>query len=430
MPDDAADGHAGADGRAEPSVSAGSYVLLAGGSVGYFLFLFAWFLLPAFLTPIIADLGLTGTQAGIVTGAIPLSYIPLALVSGLVIDRIGAPNAIGIGLVVLGAAHAVRAGATGFVSVLVPTLLLGVGGTGLTFGLPKLVADLFPPERSGSMSSVYLVGSALGTAAAFGVGRPTLGPLAGGWRPLFLAAGVGIVGFGVCWTVGATLLWRRVDCFSGEDGESENASFTVESLRRDAWTVLSHPEIKLLVLVGTMRLLVNHGLQAWLATALELRGLAVGLAATVTTLYVVARIGGTVTVSPLSDRLGARRPAVVACGVLGTVGAVGVAAAGGSVPLTVAAVALVGVAMGGLSPLVRVIPIELDGIGPRLTATANGLVFTVGEVGGFAGPFLIGGLRDHTGSFVPGFALLAAGSAVVVVAGYAMTEPSSGGPGG
>lgn len=428
MPDgDDPDSNAAHGRGADPAVSVGSYALLVGGSVGYFLFLFSWFLLPAFLSPIIADLGLSSTEAGIVTGAIPLSYIPLALVSGLVIDRIGAPNAIGIGLVVLGVAHAVRSGATGFVSVLVPTLLLGVGGTGLTFGLPKLVADLFPPERSGSMSSVYLVGSALGTAAAFGVGRPILGPALGGWRPLFLRVGVVVVALGVCWTVGSKLLWRRVDQFSADEDEGE---FSLDSIRRDAWTVLSHPEIKLLVLIGTMRLLVNHGIQAWLATALEARGFAVGLAATMTSLYVVARVGGTVTISPLSDWFGARRPAVVVCGLLGTAGTVGVVVSGASVPLSVVAVALIGLAIGGLSPLVRVIPIELDGIGPRLTATANGLVYTVGEIGGFAGPFLIGGLRDYTGSFVPGFALLAAGSAVVVVAGYAMSEPSGHGSSG
>jgi cyanate permease len=146
----------------------------------------------------------------------------------------------------------------------------------------------------------------------------------------------------------------------------------------------------------------------------------------VTSLLVVARIGGSLTVPALSDRAGLRRPAVIGCGALATLGTLGVVAGGASLAATVAAVALVGVGIGGLAPLVRAIPVELDGIGPRLTATANGLIFTVGEVGGFSGPFLIGGLRDLTGSFLPGFLALALGAAVVVVAGRLMAEPGAG----
>lgn len=182
----------------------------------------------------------------------PAAYALLALVSGLVVDRVGAGRALGGGLVVLGAAHALRGLAPGFLALLGATLVLGVGGTAITFGLPKLVADPFPAERTRTASSIYLVGASLGTAAAFALGRPYLEPLFGGWHPVFVWSGVLVAGLGLGW----------------------------------------------------------------------------------------------------------------------------------------------------VAPLVRSIPIELDGIGPRLTATPNGFVFTVGEVGGFAGPFL------------------------VVAAGYLMTEPA------
>ncbi len=66
----------------------------------------------------------------------------------------------------------------------------------------------------------------------------------------------------------------------------------------------------------------------------------------------------------------------------------------------------------------------MDGIGPRLTAVANGLIFTVGEVGGFAGPFLMGALNDLTGSFATPLSLLAAASLATAVAGYYLNEPA------
>jgi cyanate permease len=404
-------------------VTRGSYLLLGLGSLAYFAFLFVWFLLPAFLSPLIAAFSLSGTEAGVVTGAVQATYVPLALVSGLWVDRVGAPNAIALGLVVLGSAGALRSVAVGFPSLLAATLLLGAGGTLITFGLPKLVSALFPPERTGGASSVYVVGASLGTGAAFALGRPYLSPLLGGWRPVFLASGLAVVGFGLVWFVVSRLLWGRVGRFEADDGAR---GFTLGSAREDVRRVVSHPQLRLLVVVGAMHLSLSHGLQAWLATALEGRGLAAGLAATLTSLFVLARVGGTLSVPPLSDRFAARRPAVVGCGVLATLGLGGLLLAVGT-PATVAAIVVVGVGLGGVAPLVRSIPIELDGIGPGLTATATGLIFTVGEVGGFAGPFLIGWLRDLTGSFLPGFALLGLGGVVVVVAGYAVAEPYSSG---
>lgn len=406
---------------ADRQPSAGSYLLLLLGSTSYFLYLFAWFSLPAFLAPVIAELGLTTTEAGFVAGAIQLIYVPLGLVSGLAVDRIGSRNAIGAGMALIGGAHAIRSGATGFLTLLAPTLLLGVGGTAITFGLPKLVSELFPSDRIGTMSSVYLVGSGLGAAAAFGIGRPVVGPALGGWRPAFLWAGVLVIGFAVVWFAVSGLVWGRVEQFDDTD---DPPTFSFESIRADVRAVVSHPGLRLLVVIGTMQLFINHGLQAWLATVLEVRGLTAGVAGTVVSLLIIARIAGTVTIPPLSDRLSARRPTVIGCGVLATIGTAGVVLTGASAWATVGVVAVIGIGLGGVAPLVRAIPIELDGIGPRLTATANGLIYTVGEVGGFMGPFMIGGVRDVTGSFLPGFAVLAAGSVVIVLAGVAMTEPA------
>jgi len=93
---------------------------------------------------------------------------------------------------------------------------------------------------------------------------------------------------------------------------------------------------------------------------------------------------------------------------------------GGTGPLATAGIVGAGFGVGGISPLVRAIPAELDGIGATLTGAAVGLVFAVGEVGGFLGPVLVGTLRDATGSFAAGFGVLAAGGLVVVLAGAAL----------
>jgi cyanate permease len=172
-----------------------------------------------------------------------------------------------------------------------------------------------------------------------------------------------------------------------------------------------------LVGVGVVYLLIAHGLQNWLATVLRSRGVAPTLAATVTSAFVVAEAAGTLTVPALSDKLGRRGAVIAACGAACALGTPTLLLPGVPFALPIAGALVVGVGVGGISPLVRIVPPELDGIGPALTGTAIGLVFAVGELGGFLGPFLVGALFDLTGSYAPGLAVVGLACLAVVVAG-------------
>ncbi|PSQ14287.1 MFS transporter [Halobacteriales archaeon QS_8_69_73] len=390
-----------------------AYALVVAGAASYTCLLFVWFTLPAYLSVVAADLGLSSTEAGVLAGAVPLTYVPLALVSGLAVDRIGPARSLAAGLVVFGTAQVGRSAATGFRSMLAFTLLLGVGATAITFGLPKLVAVLFPPEETGLPSSLYLVGASAGTAAVFGLGRPLIGPWLGGWRPLFRWSGAVAVGYAAVWL--ALVRLADVEPRSARD----DPGLAPGSLQGDARAVLTHPELRLVVLVGATYLLVIHGLQGWLPTVLEARGLSAARAGRATTLLVGANAVGILAVPAVADRHDARRTAVVACGLLAAAGVLAVLA-GGTTLLAAAGIVGAGVGVGGLSPLVRAIPPDLDGVGPGLTGAAVGLVFAVGEIGGFLGPAAVGTLHDLTGSYLPGLAVLAGGGAVAAAAGLAM----------
>jgi cyanate permease len=387
--------------------------LLALGGIGYGALMFVWFSLPAYLAPVIDTLGLTGTQAGVLTGAIPLTYIPLGLMSGLVIDRMGAR--LGIGVVLAGIGQLGRAFAPDFPTMLALTLLMGVGATGLTFGLPKLAAELYPSELVGRAASVYLVLSYAGSAMAFSVGRPIVGPALGGWRPLFAASGAAAVAFAGLWAVAAWYVppGRHAD---------DEGTFEFRSLSADIRAVVGHRDMLLLIVLGTMYLFVLHGIQGWLVTVLETRGVAPGIAGSVTALLVAGQAIGVIGVPVLAERFDRLRLSIAGCGVVGALGALGLLATPAFVLALAVPVALVGVGMGGLSPLVRSVPVELEGIGPSLTGTAVGLIFAVGEIGGFLGPALIGTLRDLTGSFTAGLVLCAAAALVAALAGVSLSD--------
>ncbi|WP_235908442.1 MFS transporter [Halosegnis rubeus] len=384
-----------------------AYGLTLLAALTYTSLMFCWFTLPAYLPTIRQELALTGTQAGLVAGAVPLVYIPLALVSGLVVDRVGAGRSLSVGLAIVAVAQMARSVAGGFPSLLAATLLLGVGATAITFGLPKLVSTLFPAGETGAASSLYLLCASAGTAGAFSVGRPILGPALGGWRPLFLASGAVALGYAFVWVLVARTAVPEAETDSG---------FELASLTADLRAILSNPALQLVVVLGVVYLSVLHGLQGWLPTILESRGMASGTAGQTATLLVVANAAGILTIPVLADRYDARRVAVVCCGAAVAVGVATIARTGVGVAL-LAGIVCTGLGVGGLSPLVRAIPPELDGIGPRLTGVAVGFVFAGGEVGGFGGPVVIGALYDATGTYATGLGLLCLGGLAAVAAG-------------
>jgi cyanate permease len=395
------------------------YVLLGMGTLAYTSLMVVWFSVAAYLAEIVAELGLSSTQAGLLTGAIPLTYVPVALFSGVVTDRIGPYRAIGIGLVLFGAAQVGRAGADSFAVLLALTVVVGVGGTTITFGLPKLVAELFPTDASGKPSSVYMLGSFAGTAAAFSLGRGVVGPMLGGWRPLFYAIGVGVLCYATLWWLMVALapLGALRGHSEAPGARGDGGVRGVAALRRDVERVFRTPAMRWLVVVGVVYLLVVHGLQNWLATVLQARGVAATLAATVTSAFVAAEAAGTLTVPAVSDRLGRRGGVIAVCGVTCALGTATLLVPGVPFAVPVVGALVVGFGVGGISPLVRMVPPELEGVGPALTGTAIGLVFAVGELGGFLGPFLVGALFDLTGSYTPGLAVIAIACLATVVAG-------------
>lgn len=391
------------------------YWLVLVGAGGYTCLMFIWFSLPAFLSPIIAELNLTGTQAGLLVGAVPLMYIPLGIGTGILVDRLGPGRSIAGGVFIYGFAQIGRSFAGEFYSILVMTLIIGVGATTITFGLPKLVSVLFEPQETGLPSSIYLISASAGSAAAFGIGRPIFGSWLGGWRPVFFWSGIVAIGYGLLWM---TVSYRmRIDSRNAE----QNESFRPAQIFKDLRMILSHHELRYLVIIGTMYLGISHGIQGWLPTMLEFRGFDPTSAGLTASLFVIAAATGTFIVPTLADRMGIRRTVLVICGITLSLGILGIMG-GGTTSLTFIGVSIAGFGIGGISPMVRALPPEFDGIGARLTGTAIGFIFAVGEIGGFLGPVVIGTLHETTNSFVPGLLLLILGGLVVAAAGQRLRQ--------
>ncbi len=150
-------------------------------------------ILGILVQPIKADLGLTDTQLGALGGiAFAMLYATMGVPLALVADRTSRSWVITISLTVWSGFTALCGLATGFWSLFLARLGVGVGEAGGVAPSYAMIADYFPPERRARALAIYSLGIPIGLAS---------GALLGGyiaasvdWRMAFIVVGLaGIV---------------------------------------------------------------------------------------------------------------------------------------------------------------------------------------------------------------------------------------------
>lgn len=155
-------------------------------------------LLASFANFIVPDLGLTNFQFGILTGfAFIVFYAAMGLIMGTLADMVHRPRLIAAGLLLWSALTAASGAARGFISLLIPRMLIGVGESSLTPASLSLLSDRFPAHRIGLATALYYLGVPIGVGASLLVAG-YMGP-AIGWRNCFYL--LGAIGIGLAFVM-------------------------------------------------------------------------------------------------------------------------------------------------------------------------------------------------------------------------------------
>ena len=150
-------------------------------------------LLIAFGPQIIADLGLSDTQYGLLTGFVfNTFYCFFGLLMGTLADRVNRVRLISAGLLIWSGLTAVSGAAKTFYQIGVARLFIGIGESVMTPSAISMIADLFPSEKRGIAAAIYYLGIPLGAGGAFFIAG-ILGPV-WGWRNCFYL--LGAIGIG------------------------------------------------------------------------------------------------------------------------------------------------------------------------------------------------------------------------------------------
>jgi len=363
--------------------------------------------LGALLPPIMRDLGLSYSLAGVLSSALFWGYMTMQLPAGILGDRFGRRRMLMIGIAI-GIVGCACTGLAGSLTALIAARVLTGLGQGFFFSNDRvLIGATTPPARMALGQGISFSGAGLGTTLGL-ILAGVLGTLVP-WRWVFYL-------FTLPPLLALVLLWRLVP-------EPPHAT----APRDPAWPfrrVVRTPDFWLLAVTGMAPAYCQFLLGTWGPMLFMEIGVAdLARAASLSSFQGVVAPVGLVVSGILADRLhrrGLHRKLVVAAGLLlmaaCLVGMAAVVRGGHGAPWLLAALMLaaslfmwctwspVYAIMGELFP-------------PSVLGKAYGLFNCVVFLGGMASPTLTGIIRDHAGSFAPAVLVSAAlaGGALVLV---------------
>ena len=387
------------------TVVATKWRMLALGWLAYCAFGMAVGSLAPLVSPIMHDLGLSSARMGLVLGVWQLVYVFTAVPLGVAVDRLGVRRSVALALVVITLSLLLRAAATSFWTLFASVALFGVGGPVVSIGVPKIVAEWFPPRQRGHAAGLYTTAPTIGGVVVLATAAGVLLRLVGSWRLVMLVFATA--------GVGALLLWML--CYRDPPAPGGSGLRKAPAARvRGRWLLLLRERnMRLLLVLAVGTFVVNHGLNAWQPTYLEEAGFHLAAAGRWTA---VGTLCGLLTalVIPGLSRPGARRMALVVLLLAAALGLTGMTVLSGA-PL-LAAAWVTAMARAPVLPLMMLLLMEQPGIGARHFGLGAGLLFAAAEVGGFGGPALLGVMRDAAGGLAPSMLGMAAVSLLMIAA--------------
>jgi ACS family tartrate transporter-like MFS transporter len=376
------------------------------------------------------DLALTDSQYGFGAGIFFFGYFLFEIPGTLLVETWSARKLIARILVCWG----LVASAMAFVHT--PRqffwlrFLLGAAEAGFFPGVVVYLSHWFRVEDRARAFAFFMLAVPLSNV----VGAPISGLLLGvhwgglaGWRWLFLLEGIPAVVLGVVTIFYLTDRPRQARWLAAHEKAHleaalarEHAAVSAPAAASPVRAVLQR-DILLLVLAYFGIVTTSYGFSLWMPTVVKsLTGLPnLGVTLVATLPYVAGGVC-TAVIGLSSDRTGERRAHTIIPMLMAALGlTIGVASRAPALGLL--SLALVGAGIYGFMPAFWPMPRWF--LSGAAGAAAVGLINSVGCLGGFVGPFLVGRLKSSAAGYAPGLGALAATATFAAVMVFLVRRP-------
>lgn len=297
--------------------------------------------------------------------------------------------------------------ASDFAALLVLRLVYGFGVAIVLPQTASVIMQWFTPRQVPSVNGFNIVGQSLGNTLAMFLGGSLAQTL--GWSATLMLTGAVSLASAIAWLVlGRSSV--RLEAVAAPPSLGEMAG-----VLRDRSTLLLG-----IGLAGAFG--QNVALSSWLPTyynnVLEFPLESAGSMVSLIPLFGIlgAFLGGYLPV-----RLGLRRPILILSGGLMTLLAFGTFVLPNEA-LIFTSVVSIGVMSWAFVPASFTVPMELPGVTAATAGMSLAVALSLGNIGGFFAPVMVGFLADQTGSYVPGLAIAALIPLSLLTCGYLLPE--------
>ena len=345
------------------------------------------------------DLDISHAVAGLL-GTIPVLCMGVfALPAPRLGGRLGTRVAIALCLSLIGVFGLARAAAPGAAGVIALTFGVGIGLGFAQALMPVAVKERFW-ARPAFATGIYVLGFNIGSAVSSALAVP-IADATGSWRwSLVVFSAV---------TVVLVPIWIWLTRGEPPHHRPEVAHLRLPWHSGTAWILVG--------IFGSMAC-VFYGLNNWLSDAYVERGWSEGKAGALLAVLNITALVTTFFIPWLADRMGSRRRYLMGFTGGAFVSLVGLAAVPGGAWAWTAGV---GLATGGMFPLVMTLPVDV-GSRPAVVAAVAGMMLGVGYTIGALAPTLLGAARDLTGTYTTTLWLIAGAGAILFTLCTAMSR--------
>ena len=382
------------------------------------------------------DLGLSAYLYGWGAGIFFIGYAIFEVPSNVILERVGARRWIARIMLTWGIVSGLMAVTTGPVSFLALRFLLGVAEAGFFPGIILYLTYWYPAEYRGRVISTMYLALPVSNAIASAVSGAVLemdGVLGlKGWQWVFIVEAIpaALLAFVVLKQMTdrpAEAKWLSAEEREWLESELEAERRKVESTGRlTLWQSLTDKRVAALSMIYLFSVTANYGITFFMPQIIKGLGLSNVMTGLVTAVpYLVGAIG-LVLWGYSSDRRNERRWHLIVSTV---VAATGLVAAGwlGASWWALLAMSAATVGIYGSRPCFWPMPsFFLTG---AAAAAGIALINSIGNLGGYVGPFIVGWIKDSTKSFEMGLYFLAAcaliSGVITYFAVHATDEPQA-----
>jgi MFS transporter, ACS family, tartrate transporter len=367
------------------------------------------------------DLRLGDDVYGFGAGLFFLGYFLFEIPSNLVLERLGARLWIARIMFVWGLVSMATIWVRDAPSFYALRILLGVAEAGFFPGAVLYLTYWIPARQRARAGALFMTAAPVSMmiGAPFSEALLRLNGLAGlhGWQWLFLVEGFPAVLLGLFAFFYLTDRPEQARWLAPADREWLGAHMAREHAERTRHgSGLRHilsGKVLLLCVIYFLNTFATYGVFLFLPKMLrEASGFSGFKLSAITAVPFVVALVGMVLIGKHSDRTGERKRHVAACALLGASGLALAAFSGNNVLLIVLSFTISQLGQRAIQSVFWAIPPAF--LGSTAAAAGIALVNAVGNLGGFAGPWVVGFLRRGSSSYTAG--LLAMTAALIVEA--------------